>query len=266
MKKLLPLLIAAMLSGCALTQHFSETKEPEVVQTVFKKDIDLVPLPAGAPVVVAVYGFQDKTGQRRPQQNVASLSTAVTQGAETFLIKALQDVGQGRWFTVVERVGIDALTRERQIIRQMRDAYEGANSRPLAPMKFAGVILEGGIVGYDSSAKSGGVGARWLGIGEQSQYSEDIVTVSLRAISVSTGEVLVSVTVQKTILSSSDSVSALKFFNAGTRAFEFESGMTINEPGTYVVKSAIETSVAELIKEGERKGIWKYAEFNSKEK
>lgn len=267
MRKLFLTLLASLaLTGCALNRWSLGPDEPEVVQTVFKKDIELVPLPAGAPMVVAVYGFTDKTGQRRPQSNVASLSTAVTQGAEVFLIKALQDVGAGRWFQVVERVGIDALTRERQIIRQMRDAYEGTNSRPLPPMKFAGIILEGGIVGYDSSVKSGGAAARFLGVGEQTQYSEDIVTVSLRAVSVSTGEVLVSVTVQKNIVSAADSISALKFFNMGTKAFEFETGMTINEPGTYAVKSAVETSVVELIKEGERKGIWRYAEFNTKEK
>jgi curli production assembly/transport component CsgG len=44
----------------------------------------------------------------------------------------LQDVGQGEWFDVVERVGIDNLTKERMIIRQMREAYEGANAKPLS--------------------------------------------------------------------------------------------------------------------------------------
>jgi len=262
MHKLLITLMIVSLSGCAMMQNDNPPTEPSVVESVFKKDIDLVPLPAAAPMVVAVYAFTDKTGQRRPQANIASLSSAVTQGAETFLIKALQDVGRGQWFTVVERVGIDSLTRERQIIRQMRDAYEGPTAKPLAPMKFAGIIIEGGIVGYDSSVKSGGTASRYLGIGPSTQYSQDIVTVSLRAVSVSTGEVLTSVTVQKTIVSSSDSIAAMKFFNMGTEAFEFESGMTINEPGTYAVKSAIELSVAELIKDGERKGIWSYAEFN----
>jgi len=265
-QKLLSLFLIFSLSGCALTHLEKGGSEPEVVPTKMARDIDLVPLPASAPMTVAVYSFADKTGQRRPQANIASLSTAVTQGAETFLIKALQDVGKGKWFTVIERVSIDALTRERTIIRQMREAYEGPNAKPLTPLKFAGIILDGGIIGYDSSVKSGGMAARWLGVGPQTQYSEDIVTVSLRAISVSTGEVLITVTVQKRILSASDSISALKFLDAGTNAFEFETGVTINEPGTFAVKSAIEASVIELIKEGERKGIWKYAELNTKEK
>ena len=257
---IIALAVVMALTGCAIT-HESRVEAPVVTKNMLQKEFDTIPAPAsGKPVSVAVYSFQDKTGQRRPMANIASLSTAVTQGAETFLIKALQDVGRGQWFDVVERVGIDNLTKERTIIRQMREAYEGPNAKPLMPMQFAGIIIEGGVVGYDSSTKSGGVGARWLGIGKQTQYSEDIVTVSLRAVSVQTGKVLATVTVQKTILSAADSVSALKFFDAGTKAFEAEAGLTINEPGTYAVKSATEAAVVELIKEGQRKGVWQFKE------
>jgi curli production assembly/transport component CsgG len=259
---LITLAIVSMLSGCAIMQSTGALdKTPEVTNqmTGVKKEFDTIPAPAiGKPVSVAVYSFSDKTGQRKPQANIASLSSAVTQGGETFLIQALQNVGRGQWFDVVERVGIDNLTKERLIIRQMREAYEGTNAKPLMPMQFAGIILEGGIVGYDSSTTSGGAGQRIFGIGKQTQWSTDTVTVSLRAISVNTGKVLTSVTVQKTILSSSDSVTALKFYDAGTRAFEAEAGLTINEPGTYAVKATIEMAVVELIKEGQKKGVWDF--------
>jgi len=260
-KIFLTLITIGALSGCAIHQNnpLVSADLPEVTKVRLQKEFDSLPPPLiGKPISVAVYSFQDKTGQRRPLQNIASLSTAVTQGAESFLNKALQDVGQGRWFEVVERVGIDNLTKERLIIRQMREAYEGNNARPLMPMQFAGMIIEGGIIGYDSSTKSGGAGARWLGIGTQTQYSEDVVTVSLRAVSVNTGKVLISVTVQKTILSSSDSTTAFKFFDMGTKAFEAEAGLTINEPGTYAVKTAIEAAVVELIKEGQRRSVWDF--------
>jgi curli production assembly/transport component CsgG len=262
MKKILFALIVVMLSGCAVIQSTGLTEVDPTLTTQrvnIKKEFDNMPAPAnGKPVSVAVYGFTDKTGQRRPQPNVASLSTAVTQGAETFLIQALQGVGQGRWFEVVERVGIDNLTKERTIIRQMREAYEGANAKPLMPMQFAGIIMEGGIVGYDATSTSGGAGMRIFGIGKQTQWSTDTVTISLRAVSVNTGKVLAVVTVQKTILSTADSATALKFFDQGTQAFEAEMGLTINEPGTYAVKAATEMAVVELIKEGARKGIWEY--------
>lgn len=224
-----------------------------------KKEFDNITAPAsGKPLSVAVYSFTDKTGQRRPVTGVASLSTAVTQGAETFLIQALQNVGKSQWFDVVERVGIDNLTKERMIIKQMREAYEGPNAKPLMPMQFAGIIMEGGIIGYDTTTTAGGAGMRIFGIGKQTQWSTDTVTVSLRAVSVNTGKVLAVVTVQKTILSTADSATALKFFDQGTQAFEAEAGLTINEPGTYAVKAATEMAVVELIKEGVRKSVWEY--------
>ncbi len=261
-KTLLSLAILSALSGCAVIQTTGLTESDPTVTTQrenVKKEFDAIPGPAaGKPLSVAVYNFTDKTGQRRPQANIASLSTAVTQGSETFLIQALQNVVRGEWFDVVERVGLDNLTKERLIIRQMREAYEGKEAKPLLPMQFAGIILEGGIIGYDQSTTSGGAGARLLGIGKQTQWSTDTVTVSLRAVSVNTGKVLASVTVQKTILSSADSVSALKFYDAGTKAFEAEAGLTINEPGTYATKAAVEMAVVELIKEGQRKGVWDF--------
>jgi len=259
MKKILILLIMIVLTGCASTSLVTNPEKPRVVRNIMEKEFDILPPPAGKPIVVAVYSFTDKTGQRRPAANIANLSTAVTQGSEAFLIKALQDVGKGRWFDVVERVGIDGLTKERQLIRQMREAYDGAKAKPLGPMMYAGVIIEGGITGYDSSTKSGGFAARMLGIGPQTQYSEDIVTVSLRVISVNTGKVLASVNVQKTIYSSSDSLAMLKFVDKGTQVFELEAGLTINEPATQAVKTAIEAGVVELIKEGEKKGVWNFA-------
>ena len=267
MKKILLLLLISTLSGCAILQAGGGNEtDPELIgqREAVKKEFDSLPPPStNKPISVAVYNFLDKTGQRRPQSNIASLSTAVTQGAETFLIQALQNVGKGQWFDVVERVGIDNLSKERLIIRQMREAYDGPNAKPLMPMQFAGIILEGGIVGYDQSTTSGGAGMRVFGIGKQTQWSTDTVTVSLRAVSVQTGKVLATVTVQKTILSTADSASSLRFFDAGTKAFEAEAGLTINEPGTYAVKAAIEMAVVELIKEGQRKSVWDFKQPDS---
>jgi curli production assembly/transport component CsgG len=259
MKYLLIILSLLVMTGCATSTVIKDVSKPFISKNLMQKEFDILPAPYGKKVSVAVYSFADKTGQRKPSANVAQLSTAVTQGADAFLIKALQDVGKGQWFDVVERVGLDSLTKERQLIRQMREAYEGDKAKPLSPMMFAGMILEGGIVGYDSSTRSGGSAMRMLGIGPQTQYSEDIVTISLRAVSVNTGKVLVSVTVQKTVYSAADSLAMLKFVKNGTQAFELETGLTINEPGTLAVKAAVEAAVVELIKEGERKGIWEFA-------
>jgi len=257
-KLLLSLAVVSLMSGCAVTQKMGVEYKPEVEAHKMQKEFDTVPLPNGPRVTVAVYSFKDQTGQRKAVSSYASFSTAVTQGAEPFLISALQDVGHGQWFDVVERVNVDNLIKERTIIKQMRDMYEGPNAKPLAPLQFAGIIIEGGIIGYDSSSESGGAAYRWLGIGPQTQYSKDIVTISLRAVSVNTGKVLATVTVTKTVYSTADSFAMLKFFSDGTQAFEAETGLTINEPGTLAIKATVEAAVVALIKDGQVRGVWDY--------
>jgi curli production assembly/transport component CsgG len=280
-KLLLPLLIVGLMSGCAVQQKLSDPIKPQVAKNEMTKELDSVPPPANGKLTVAVYQFQDKTGQRKTVPGIASFSTAVTQGAEGLLIRALQDVGNGQWFDVVERTNIDDLTKERLIIKQMRDAYEGPNAQKLMPLSFAGIIIEGGIIGYDTGLESGGTGYNWLGIGPSTQYSKDIVTISLRAVSVNTGKVLATVTVTKIVYSTSDTVAIFKSIdpnggsilsqvfakNTGSQAatagiFQFESGIVINEATTLALKSCIESSVVELIKEGERKKIWDFKQPN----
>jgi curli production assembly/transport component CsgG len=146
------------------------------------------------------------------------------------------------------------------MIKQTREIYDGANAKMLPPLQMAGVILEGGIIDYNSNTLTGGTGARWLGIGAQTAYTQDVVVISLRLVSVQTGEVLTTVTVEKNLLSTADGTTALKFFNQATRAFEFDSSQTFNEPGNYALRSAIETAVVELINKGERSGLWKFKE------
>ena len=250
------------LAGCSSLRPLGDISIPEEakVSETINKSFDKVPAPAGVPVTIAVYGFTDKTGQRKPSNTLSLFSTAVTQGAESYLIKSLQEVGNRQWFTVVERVGLDNLLKERQMIKQTREIYDGANAKMLPPLTLAGVILEGAIVDYNSNTLTGGTGARFLGIGPYTQYVQDLVVISLRLVSVTSGEVLTTVTVEKNLLSTQDGITALKFFNQATRAFEFDASQSFNEPGNYALRSAIETAVVELISKGERQGLWKYKE------
>jgi len=253
------LLAVLLIQGCAsLVTDFGFEHTPEKAQVVKNENTEFLtmPAPATGKAVVAVYGFTDKTGQRKPSERMANISTAVTQGAEVWLIKALQEVGRGTWFQVVERVGLENLTKERQIIRQARSAVK--DTRELRPMLFAGVIVEGGIIGYDSNVLTGGAGARYLGVGPSTQYRQDIVTVTMRMVSVQTGEVLISVSVTKTIISTGTSMTFFRFFDMGTNSLEAELGHSINEPVNYAVRVAIEQSVVEMIKEGERKQYWTF--------
>lgn len=253
--RLFLLILLVSVSGCA-NLHI-ELAQEEPIKVVAKQNLwDQIPALEGPPMTVAVYGFRDLTGQNKPNDRLALFSKAVTQGAEVFLIKSLQD--SKNYFRVVERVGLDNLIKERQLIRNQREVYEGKEARPLKPLTVAGIILEGGIIGYDSNIRSGGNGARFLGIGGSQQYRVDEVTVSLRLISISSGEVLLTNAVTKTIYSTAHNVGVLRFVDAGTKALELENGAAINEPTTYAVRVAIEQAVYELIVEGQRKGLWSY--------
>ena len=220
--------------------------------------IELLDLPpAKDKPVVAVYGFNDKTGQRKSREGIADFSTAVSQGGTELLIDALKTAGDGTWFRVVERQGIDNLVRERQIIRSARQEFAGPNGpQALNPLLFAGIIMEGGIIGYDTNVQTGGRGARLLGIGKSKRYQQDVVTVSVRAVSVLTGEVLLNVQAKKTILSYGGSGDIFRFVDNSTTLLEYEDGVGNNESVTYATRTAIEAAVLELIYQGHDRGLW----------
>ena len=241
-------------TGCAPFVQCVE--DPEVVELPTHEELRQLP-PAEKMPVVAVYSFLDKTGQRKSVSGVAMFSTAVTQGAETMLIDALKTAGNGKWFRVVERVGIDHLTRERQIVRTTREQYDEEDNTGLAPLLFAGIILEGGVIGFDTNIETGGRGARYLGIGTSQAYRRDIVTVHLRAVSTLTGEILLNVQTSKTILSIADGFDVFRFVDMDTRLVEIEDGMTENESVTRSLRSCIEAAVLEIIYQGEKQEFWK---------
>jgi curli production assembly/transport component CsgG len=247
-------------SGRALVpQASSMAVLPAKTQT--QKLLEQVPPPARQ-VAIAVYGFTDQTGQFKPSEQGQTLSRAVSQGGASILVKALQDVGNRSWFTIVERESLRNLLNERQIIREMRERYlgeTGVNAQALPSLLFAGVILEGGIIGYDTNTLTGGAGAGFLGISARSEYRQDTVTVYLRAVSVRTGEVLTSVTASKTIASQSLGGSAFKFV-AFKELLEAEAGITTNEPDQLALQQAIEKAVYALVMEGVELKLWEFAD------
>lgn len=232
---------------------------PKTTQT--QRLLQEIPAPS-RPVAVAVYGFTDQTGQFKPSETGQTLSRAVTQGAGSILVKALQDAGNRQWFTIVEREQLKNLLNERQIIREMRERYlgeQGVNPQALPALLFAGVLLEGGIIGYDTNTVTGGAGAGFLGIGARTEYRQDTVTVYLRAVSVRTGEVLTTVTASKTIASKAIGASAFRFV-AFKELLEAEAGFTTNEPDQLALQQAIEKAVYGLIMEGVDLKLWDFAE------
>ena len=222
-----------------------------ILEKPVTKAIQDLPLPARTPVV-AIYKFEDLTGQRKSRDGIADFSSAVTQAPEAYLIRALK---ASNFFKVVERKGLDHLTKERQLIRSTREKFDDEDKQ--LPLLYAGVILEGGIVDYNTNLLSGGVGARYLGIGNSKQYREDKVVVSIRMVSVSTGEILLDILTSKAILSVGLSTDYFRF-SSDNDLVEFETGNAMNEPKYIATQAAIETAVAELVVRGQKKGYWKY--------
>ena len=246
-------LLSLMLVGCAGKAKFDVR-----TQQVSYKDLSTINAPKGDPIIIAVYDFLDMTGQKKPGGSFASMSTAVTQGSYQILIKSLQDAGNGKWFRVVERSSLPSLLQERKLIRTTRQLSEGENAEPLPALLFAGAYITGGIIGYDSDIKSGGFGARVLGIQASKQYRQDIVTIILRLVNVQTGEVVMTTTVEKTIFSTSTNADVFKYFDADTMLVEIEAGYAKNEPVTFAVRKAIEKGVVDLIHLGAKKDLWEF--------
>ena len=255
-------LLVTLLSNCAVISHNEDLVLSKKIQSPDILELqseELKNLPAASVMpTVAIYpnSFKDLTGQRRSNSTFALFSTAITQAPEAFLIRALKHTSGGEFFRVVERVGLDDLTKERQLIRSTRQEFKEDNK--MKPLLFAGLLVQGGVVSYEANLKSGGAGARYLGIGNSKQYREDTVTISLRLISVSTGEVLMETLVSKSIISTSISQDIFRFIEQQTELVEIEGGVAENESVSIALQKAIETGVLNIINIGIERGYWKY--------
>jgi curli production assembly/transport component CsgG len=206
---------------------------------------------------VSVYNFPDLTGQNKSNDNFAEFSRALTQGGSSILTDVVVKAGGGAWFDVAERADLQPLLQERQIIQNTRTAVDGDKAQSLPPLRFAGILLEGGVIGYDSNETTGGLGANYLGVGPNVQYRQDIITIALRAVSVQSGRVLASVTTTKIVYSIN--VAGTGFlFAAVDKLLQADIGFTKNTPPTLAVREGIQLAVYSLIFEGVKNKLWEF--------
>ena len=253
--------VAALLAGCIPEQGGRDLLEqPPVLTPASPTSVDLGNLPRPKRKLdIAVYQFADLTGKNEPNDNVAVFSRAVTQGGSGFVVDALQRAGHGRWFTVDERVGLNDLLQERQLVKATRTEFEGDDARPLPPVRFAGLLLEGGIIAFDGNVVTGGAGANYLNIGANVNYRRDTVTVAMRVVSVQTGAVLTSVTTTKTVYSVGLQANVYQFVSVSS-LLQAEAGVTKTEPTQLAVRQAIDLAVYATILQGAQKKIWNFAD------
>lgn len=245
------------LSGCSMSLGTPEiSSEPSLMaRGSTYKDLVSLPVPKGK-IFVSVYDFRDQTGQYKPQPN-SNFSTAVPQGGAALLTTALLD---SKWFIPLEREGLQNLLTERKIIRAAQKKHEAPSNHGdyLPSLTSANIMMEGGIVAYDTNVKTGGAGARYLGIGASGKYRTDQVTVNVRAVDVRSGKILLSVTTSKTILSKELQTGVFKFVDYKD-LLEAELGYSTNEPVNLAVMSAIDAAVVHVIVGGIKTGLWQPA-------
>lgn len=266
LRKILVTLFATFsLISCTTLFNLPAKSEKSTLGEITPYTRELLNLPnPKEKIVIGVYKFKDQTGQYKMAENGSSFSTAIPQGTTSILLKALED---SKWFRPIERENIGNLLNERQIIRSTRKEYkveaDGKTSidDQLPPLLYAGIILEGGIISYDTNVMTGGIGARYFGIGANTQYRQDRVTVYIRLVSTMTGEILKTVYTSKNILSTNINGSFFRYVDAD-RLLESELGITQNEPVSLAVTQAIEKAIYSLIIEGVRDGLW-LADANS---
>lgn len=242
------------LAGCASFEPLGRSMPAPGPETSMDLELKSLP-PPKEQVIAAVYSFRDETGQYKAISTGTSFSTAVTQGGASILVKALAESG---WFVPVEREGLSDLLTERKIIRSTRDQYLGQDGKKLPnlpPLLYAGILLEGGIISYDSNILTGGEGAAYFGLSASGQYHEDRVTVYLRAVSTQNGRVLATVNASKTVLSQEIDVGFYRYISYSQLA-QAEAGFTYNEPVDVAVTEAIQEAVKDLIIVGVRDGLW----------
>lgn len=202
-----------------------------------------LPVPKGK-IIISVYKFADQTGQYKANASATSFSTSVTQGATSMLLETLRE---SKWFIPLEREGLNNLLNERKIL--MAKLKSDGKEDALPKLYHAPILLEGGIISYDTNVSTGGLGARYLGIGGSTQYQKDQVAIYLRAVDVNRGDIQLAVSTTKSILSEEIQFGVFKFIDTD-KLLEGELGYTRNEPPQLCVLEAIEKAVLSLIIEG----------------
>ncbi len=172
MKSIVIGLLVTVLAGCSNSLSIPDADEsPKLMpRGATYSDLIRLPLPKGK-ILVSVYDFRDQTGQYKAQPN-SNFSTAVSQGATSLLTMSLLD---SRWFIPLEREGLQNLLTERKIIRAAQKKANGNgknNGADLSSLNSANVMIEGGIIAYDSNIKTGGAGVRYLGIGASGNIAQ----------------------------------------------------------------------------------------------
>lgn len=265
-------LLLACLSGLAgCVQDLWLSAKPHELQV---EEIVLPPPPTSA-LTVAIYNCIDTTGQRRPTGTSQALSSAVPLDCSPYLVEAVRSLTPGYVFPV-ERQHVDELLRERQLATlalnnmSLTAAPSGAGgsagqqapgATPPGPspwrlntLRVAEVLLVGQVVAYDRQTRQLTAGAALAGIGITGAVITDLVTFSLRAVAVQTGEILGQSIVTKSI--TSQTVGGHNVQVWPTTILDLELGGGVKEPVGLALLASVRSCLTQLVDHGIHDGWW----------
>jgi len=244
-----PLMILILLTGCATNQK--RIKQPTYDENVYSQAF-MKTFPQEK-LNVSIFEFKDYTGKYQGALNGQSVySKVVTQDPESVLIAKLL---ASDWFNVLERTVLKNILTERKL-------SELSNKEKLSKLEYSRYALAGGIIDYESNTLTGGLGAKYFGIGGSTEYRADQMTISLRLIDIETGSILSSTVLTDQVYSYGLSLGVFQFVSY-KKLLEAEGGFTRNEPKILVLNSLLEESVKQLIQDSIELGIFSVKETNS---
>jgi curli biogenesis system outer membrane secretion channel CsgG len=129
-----------------------------------------------------------------------------------------------------------------------------APPRRLSTLRVAEVLLIGQVVAYDRQTRQISGGLALAGIGGTGTVVTDLVTFSLRAVAVQTGEILGQSSVTKSITSQTIGGHVTKVWP--TTILDLEIGDGVNEPVGLALREAIRRSLTVLVSRGVHDGWW----------
>jgi curli biogenesis system outer membrane secretion channel CsgG len=93
-------------------------------------------LPPEKKINIAVFDFPDLTGAYKPSDSFATYSKAVSQGADAIVIDALRLTSDGKWFNVLERKGINAISFERNLLQESMTDQDNRKNLAIKAMQM----------------------------------------------------------------------------------------------------------------------------------
>ncbi len=130
-----------------------------------------------------------------------------------------------------------------------------ASPNRLSTVRVAEILLLGQVTAYDRATREITGGLALAGTGGDGTLVTDLVTFSLRAVAVQTGEVLGQTSVTKSVTSLKADVHRTRILS--TTILDAEFGGAGNEPVGLALRAAIRTALGQLINKGIEDGWWR---------